>query len=177
MKRDGHDGTEFFVGTEIEKTPMYNMPTLFVVGVHDVNTIQWKLDTANDRRRDKIQHIYFGANMSFPNPPVNDAETWKQWEDMIQHFLDLGYWCTLDIDSSAVEGLAEGVLVEYSNFVPMISVKLPYLRLLGYNATLKLDDKDFDATNAGVWCHTVHSLTDRDHFTSWREYTKDEVLK
>jgi len=176
MKRAGHENTEFFVGTEIEKTPMFGKPTLFVVGVHDVNTVQWKLDTADGKRRDKIQHIYFGANMSFPNPKVNDSKTWKAWENMIQHFLDLGYWCTLDIDSTAVEGLTESMLIEYANFIPMISVKLPYLRMLGYNATIKLDDKDFNATNAGVWCHSVHDLTDRDHFTSWQEYTKDEKL-
>ena len=176
MKRAGHENTDFFVGTEIEKTPVHGTPTLFVVGVHDVNTIQWKLDTADSKRRDKIQHIYFGANMSFPNPKINDAKTWKVWEDMIRHFLELGYWCTLDIDSSAVEGLCEGALVEYSNFIPMVSVKLPYLRLLGYNATIKLDDKDFNATNAGVWCHSVHDLTNREHFTSWQEYSKDETL-
>jgi hypothetical protein len=58
----------------------------------------------------------------------------------------------------------------------MISVKIPYLQQLGYNATVKIDDKDFDATNPGVWCHSLHSLTNPANFTSWREYTKDSVL-
>jgi len=58
----------------------------------------------------------------------------------------------------------------------MISVKVPYLQQLGYNATVKIDDKDFDATNPGVWCHSLHALTNPANFTSWREYTKDEPV-
>jgi hypothetical protein len=58
----------------------------------------------------------------------------------------------------------------------MISVKMPYIRQLGYNATLKLDDKDFAATNPGVWCHSIHDLQNRDRFTDWSKYTKDETL-
>ena len=58
----------------------------------------------------------------------------------------------------------------------MISVKLPYLQQLGYNAIIKLDDKDFKSTNPGVWCHNLHSLLTRETFTDWSKYTKDEVL-
>ena len=60
-----------------------------------------------------------------------------------------------------VEGLLESALVEFDNFIPMISVKLPYIKQFGYNATIKLDDKDFAATNPGVWCHSVHDLQKR----------------
>jgi hypothetical protein len=60
----------------------------------------------------------------------------------------------------------------------MISVKLPYIQQLGYNATIKLDDKDFAATNPGVWCHSVHDLMKRDQaFTDWYKYTKDEIVR
>ena len=58
----------------------------------------------------------------------------------------------------------------------MISVKLPYINQLGYNATLKLDDRDFDATNPGVWCHSIHKLQDRSVFTDWSKYTKDQSV-
>jgi hypothetical protein len=57
----------------------------------------------------------------------------------------------------------------------MISVKLPYINLFNYNATLKIDDRDFRATNAGVWCHSIHDLQNRAVFTDWSKYTKDEV--
>ena len=176
MIREGHENTEFFVGTEIEHTPAYGKATLFVVGVQPVDIIEWKLADANAKRKDPICHIYFGANMSFPNPGVDDAMTWSRWENMILPFLQQGLWCTLDLDSKSVEGLTEGSLTEQALFIPMISVKMPYIKQLGYNATIKLDDRDFQATNPGVWCHSVHDLMDRNKFTSWDLYTKDQTL-
>ena len=176
MDRKGHENTEFFVGTEIENSPAHGKPTLFVVGLQPVDIIRWRLEEANSKRREPIQHVYFGANMSFPNPPIDDAMTWSKWENMILPFLNQGIWCTLDLDVSAVEGLLEGSLTEQALFIPMISVKIPYIKQLGYNATIKLDDKDFAATNPGVWCHSIHDLMSRDRFTSWDLYTKDETL-
>ena len=96
---------------------------------------------------------------------------------MVGDCLQNGFLCTLDLDVKSAEGLIEGPLIEYNNFIPMISVKLPYLQLLGYNAIIKLDDKDFAATNPGVWCHSLHDLKDRTKFTDWSKYTKDEVIK
>lgn len=178
MNRDGHDNARFFTGVEVEHTPVYGKKTLFVVGLQSTEEIQaWLADSAS--REDQsvhIDHIYFGANMSFPNWDVN-SEEWTQWENMIQHFLQLGYWCTLDVDVGCVQGLAEGVLVEYNNFIPMISVKIPYARLLNYNTTVKIDDRDFAATNPGVWTHSLHSLMTRETFTDWSQYTKDKIIK
>ena len=174
MKRDYDTGISedvtFFVGTEIEKTPAFGMRTLFVVGVQDASVI------LNMVRNNECTHIYFGANQSFPKLEI-DSLDWRDWEEMIMECLDADVWCTLDIDISQVEGLLEGPLVEQRKFIPQLSVKIPYLTQLGYNATIKLDDKDFKATNPGVWCHTLHSLTGRDTFTSWDEYGKDEIIK
>jgi hypothetical protein len=173
MKREGHDNVRFFFGKEVEHTPAYDMDTLFVVGVQAVEDI----DDALARSTYQTNHIYFGANMSFPNPPVNDFHTWNSWEDMICPYLEAGIWCTLDLDVNAVEGLLESRMIEYHHFIPMISVKLPYIKQLGYNATIKLDDRDFAATNPGVWCHSLHTLQNREVFTPWSKYTKDEVIK
>ena len=175
MKRDYDSGIAdsitFFTGIEIEKTPAYGMKTLFVVGVHDDQII-----TTMAKNND-CTHIYFGANQSFKTDGINDAENWRMWEDMIYVCLEAGYWCTLDLDVSEVEGLLESGLVEKQQFIPQISVKLPYLQQLGYNATIKIDDKDFKATNPGVWCHNLHDLLGRDRFTSWDQYGKDEIIK
>jgi hypothetical protein len=173
MNRDGHEATSFFVGNEVEHTPAYGMPTLFVVGVHDPQTV---LSLIKNYHR-SIDHIYFGANQSFPALDTNDGEGWRDWEFMIQTCMDQGYLCTLDLDVAQAEGLLESGLVEYRNFIPIISVKLPYIKQLGYNATLKIDDKDFQATNPGVWCHSLHELQKREVFTDWSKYTQDEVLK
>jgi len=170
MIREGHDDTvRFFHGTEVEHTPAFGKKTLFVVGLQSTDDIAINLNGC--------EHIYFGANMSFPNPEVNDGTVWCPWETMIKFFLDRGYLCTLDIDVKSVEGLAESGLCEYHNFIPMLSVKLPYVQQLGYNATIKLDDKDFAATNPGVWCHSLHDLQNRKVFTDWSKYTKDEIIK
>ena len=168
MNREGHENTKFFYGTEVEHTPALGKKTLFVVGVQSIDDIAANIQGC--------EHIYFGANQSFPNIDTNDYVKWTQWENMILSFLQKGYLCTLDIDVGCVEGLLESSLPEDDNFIPMISVKLPYIRQLGYNAVLKLDDKDFAATNPGVWCHSIHALQNRDHFTDWSKYTKDETL-
>jgi len=169
MNRPEHDNTNFFTGVEVEHTPAHGMETLFVIGVQPFSEITPRLTKP-------CQHIYFGANMSFPKIDVNNGGEWAKWENMIYHYLEMGYWCTLDVDISCVEGLCESGLCENSHFIPMISAKLPYIGQLGYNATLKLDDKDFKATNPGVWCHSIHSLLDRDNFTDWSKYTKDKTL-
>ena len=176
MNRTGHENNNFFVGTEVEHTPAFGAKTMFVVGVQPVTQIAWAIGEIDAKSRDPITHVYFGANHSFPRLKTDDADAWSQWEEMVQHFLTAGYWCTLDIDSTCVEGLCEGGLVENALFIPMISVKLPYLQQLGYNAIIKLDDKDFAATNPGVWCHSLHDLKDRSRFTSWDKYTKDQTL-
>jgi len=166
MDRDPINGEKFFTGIEVEHTPAYGKQTLFVVGVQPVEQIAKNLQGC--------EHIYFGANMSFPKLGVNDGGAWREWEQMIIPFLKKDYLCTLDVDITCVEGLVEGGLPEYYNFIPMISAKLPYIGLLGYNATLKLDDKGFQASNPGVWCHSIHSLQDRQVFTPWNCYEEDK---
>lgn len=171
------EDVNFFVGTEVEHTPAHGMRTLFVVGVQPVAEIHARAVAY------KCQHIYFGANMSFDVADTNDAEGWDRWREMIHFMLECKtiqgqkYWCTLDIDVCHVEGLHETGLTEHSRFIPMISVKLPYTQLFNYNTTIKIDDKDFDATNPGVWCWSLRDLMDRQRFTDWSKYKEDEVLK
>jgi hypothetical protein len=176
MDRPGHNNAVMFIGTEVEHSPAYGMKTLFVIGVQSTEDIEKILDDPYTQIDQKIEHIYFGANHSFPNGRA-DSRDWTRWENMIMPFIGRGYWCTLDIDVREVEGLLESTLIEYHKFIPMISVKLPYIQQLGYNATIKLDDTNFAHSNPGVWCHSLHSLTNRSSFTDWSKYTKDEVVK
>jgi hypothetical protein len=165
MNREGHDNVKFFTGTEVEKTPAFGKQTLFVVGVQPADAIALNLNGA--------EHIFFGANHSFH--PENALE-WQHWEGMIQPFLDKGYLCSLDIPITHVEQFNDGGLCDYRNFVPQIRVSIPYTKLWNYNTMLKIDDKDFDATNPGVWCHSLHSLMSRRTFTSWDDYREDSVI-
>ena len=175
MKREYTEGTKegitFFTGIEIEHTPAHGMRTLFVTGVQDTNEIL-KLASKYD-----CKHIYFGANQSFPNLQTDDADAWRPWERMIDQCLENDYWCTLDFDVSVVQGVLECMFIGHRRFIPQISVKLPYLQQLGYNATLKIDDIDFEHSNPGVWCHKLHDLLNADKFTDWDQYGKDEVIQ
>jgi hypothetical protein len=174
MKRNYSTGVgadaKLFTGIEIENTPAKGMKTLFVVGIMEEDAL------CHLAKMQGCKHIYFGANQSFPRLEVNDAAGWAPWERMIQYCLDQDFWCTLDFDVAQAEGLLESGLVEHIKFIPQISVKLPYLQQLGYNATIKIDDKDFKATNPGVWCVPLHTVTDRQYFTDWSQYGKDEII-
>jgi hypothetical protein len=175
MKRDYDSGTAeaitFFTGQEIEKTPAYGMKTLFVGGVQN------SFDVIELAEFNDCQHIYFGANQSFPSLATDDADQWRPWERMIDQCLDSDYWCTLDFDVSQVQGVLEMPVIGHRRFIPQLSVKIPYLTQLGYNATIKIDDLDFDYSNPGVWCHSLNSLTTRETFTDWDQYGKDEIIK
>jgi len=170
MKRTYDTGeradVQFFTGIEVEHTPAYGLKTLFVTGVHSIEEIALNLNGA--------EHIFFGANHSF-NP--QSPEEWDAWQDMIQFFLDKDYLCSLDIPLSAVEEFNDGGLNESDNFIPQIRVPIPYIKLWNYNTMLKIDDKDFKATNPGVWSHSLHNLQDRSKFTSWDAYKNDKVIK
>ena len=167
MKRPGHENVIFFTGVEVEHTPARGKATLFVVGLQSVEAIAANLNGA--------EHIFFGANHSF-NPAHNAYDEWQAWEHMISYFLDRDYLCTLDIPISALEEFNDGGLNDYTNFIPQIRVAIPFIKLWNYNTMLKIDDIDFAKTNPGVWCHSLHNLKDRNVFTDWSEYTKDEPL-
>ena len=100
----------------------------------------------------------------------------QEYDNMVFPLLKEGFWVTLDFPVTDTEWVLESGYTEYNRFIPMISVKLPYIDLLGYNACLKVDDKDFDATNPGVWVHKVHDLKTRETFTDWSKYTTDEII-
>ena len=167
MIRTGHnDSVKFFTGTEVEHTPALGKKTLFVVGVQSVDHIASNLENC--------EHIFFGANHSFD---PQDNLDWARWEGMVGYFLEKGYLCSLDIPITAVEQFNDSGLCEYRNFIPQIRVSIPYTKLWNYNTMLKIDDVDFDATNPGVWCHSLHSLMSRETFTDWDQYNNDKVVK
>ena len=164
------DNIIFFFGREVEHTPAYGMDTLFVTGLQPIEAIEGALTGT----KNETKHIFFGANHSF-NPQGYDEH--KEWEDMIYHFLKKDYLCSLDIPINQVEEFHESGYCEYDNFIPQIRVPIPYIKLWNYNTMLKIDDKDFKATNPGVWSHSLHKLMDRNSFTDWSQYKNDEVIK
>jgi hypothetical protein len=178
MKREYAVGTkeniDFFWGTEVENTPATGLTTLFVVGVHDIDEVVKQ----RDKTKTPCQHIYLGANQSFDpgDWQRGDLTASDSWDRFIKQVLNLGVLTTLDFDVKHVEWVLEGCYAENNNFIPQISVKIPYIEQLRYNATVKIDDIGFKVSNPGVWCHSLHDLMDRKTFTAWNEYTKDLPL-
>lgn len=175
MKRDyatgEAQGIDYFTGVEIEHTPAYNLKTLFVVGVKAPEEI-----TAIATQHE-CDHVYFGANQSF------DGKNIDGWVRQIEHVLRLGFRATLDFDVDFARHGGDCVkwfkqLNTFDGFIPMISVKIPDLTMYNNNATLKIDDRDFDATNPGVWCHSLTELTTNDQtLTEWAEYSNDQIIE
>lgn len=160
---------DFFVGIEIEKTPAYGLKTLFVSGIHRYTEIEEQL--AN---RD-ITHIFFGANHSCKF--FNDIGNLRRHEDMIEHFLKNGYYCSLDILLEDCLIFKESILCNYDRFIPQIRVPIPFISTLNKNAMLKIDDIGFNQTNLGIWTHKLSDLLLESVFTNWSAYQNDEILK
>lgn len=156
------ENINYFTGIEVEHTPAYGKKTLFVSGAHDYTTIH------TIARDNEVSHIYLGANQSFV-PGI-------EWDVMINGVLENKWLTTLDFDVKYIDWVVEGGYCENNLFIPQISVKIPYIRLLNYNAMLKIDDKDFNASNPGVWCHRLHNLQDISKFTEWSQYGKDQPI-
>jgi len=168
---DERQAVVYFTGYEVEHTICHGKFTLFVVGTPPVEEILAKAKEAG------VDHIYFGTSQSFPDIAVNDAVEWTKWIDTIKPCLNADYWCTLDLDVRQAEGLLETGLCESNRFVPMLSVKLPFISLFNYNTTVKIDDLTWGATNPGVWTHQLHDLMSKDKYTYWDQYTKDTEVK
>ena len=170
LNTEERQGVVYFTGYEVEHTICHGMKTLFVVGTPPVKEILEKA-IANE-----CKHIYFGTSQSFNPNAVTQAE-YKPWDDVILGCLKADCWVSLDFDVKHAEGVLESGYCEYERFVPMISVKLPYIKQFNYNATLKLDDITWGKTNPGVWTHQLNELMTKDKYTYWDQYTQDEEIK
>ena len=161
---------KFFIGVEVERSPLYGKQTLFVVGIQNPKEILTRC------LNNKIDHVYLGAGFTFE--PEHDNGVWDEWHYVIRTLLEADVWVTLDFDSKYAQHpwFLEMGWCEHTKFVPMVSVRMPYVEQWNYNTTVKIDDTVFKGTNPGVWCHRLHKLRDPDHFTSWSEYVGDQTI-
>jgi hypothetical protein len=170
LNTEERQGVVYFTGFEVEHTICYGMKTLFVVGTPPVQEI------IHNARKHECNHVYFGTSQSFNPKEVSNTE-YQPWDNVIKGCLEAGFWVTLDFDVKHTEGVLESGYCEYEKFVPMISVKLPYIKQFNYNATIKLDDITWGKTNPGVWTHQLHELMGMKTYTHWDQYTQDEEIK
>lgn len=156
----------FFTGVEVERTPAFGKKTLFITGIQPIEEIE--------KHCLSITHLFFGANHSFD---AASAVEYGKWEAMISHFLEKGYLCSLDIPVTIAHVVVHSYLNSHNNFIPQLRVVIPHVTKWNYNGMVKIDDVDFNATNPGVWCHSIHNLLDRNAFTSWNDYANDVLIK
>lgn len=166
-----NEDVRFFVGVHQENSFAKGKKTLYVIGEPDIEDITRRL--TQYKGEDEILHIFFGAEKSFK---VSTFEEMEGWTECVQHFLTLDYWCTIEFDISLVNFIHETDLSSWNRFIPMVSVKIPYMRDLGYNAVVKFDDVEFNYSNYGVWSHQIHNLMSNEAFTSWDAYGDDTVV-
>ena len=168
INSDDRKQTKYFVGTEIEHTPCKGQKTLFVVGIQLIDEV---IALA---KQHELNHIYLGASQSFS---PQDAQQWDHWDNFISALLKHNFLVSLDFDVQYAEDLHEEGWCENDNFIPIISVKLPYLKLFNYNTVVKIDDTTWGHSNSGVWSHSLHDLLDQNKYTAWREYSGDNIIK
>ena len=81
---------------------------------------------------------------------------------------------TLDIRASSGGSFTE--LLTNEKFTIVYALPVESIMSMRGNIVVKIDDKDFKATNPGVWCWSVRDMIQDEHFTEWGEYTKDETI-
>lgn len=161
----------FFTGIEVEHTIAYGKKTLFIIGTPSIDEIDTEIKDFKDDGY-YVEHLYFGTSQTYRNV---DMKTAKAFEKLIHHYLDnTNYWVTLDFDVADINRVHEAGFCDRHKFIPMISVKMPYIKLLNYNATLKIDDTQWGHSNPGVWSHHLQSLLRKDVFTKWEDYKGDQ---
>ena len=70
---------KFFIGKEVEKTPLHGRKTLFVIGRQNPKEILARC------LNNKIDHVYLGCADSFQ--PGDDKDSWSDWDFIISTLL------------------------------------------------------------------------------------------
>jgi hypothetical protein len=152
--------TDFMIGMEIEKTPAFNLTTLFVQGYKSYEEI-YSISKEND-----IEHVYLGANRSY--------EPGHDWNALISALLN-EFVVTLDYRNEFHTPRLTKDVWSHEKFIPMITIDVSNLCGLSKNLTLKIDDTEF--VSPGIWCVNYKDVADSKKFTAWDEYSSDAIIR
>jgi hypothetical protein len=137
---------------------------LFVVGYKSVD------DITNLAAQNQIEHIFLGANHSWPSLGTVDGPK------LIKKLLAAGYKVTVDCTFFEALGLSWH-LEPHDNFCLIAQMRSPNIeRLTKFDSYIKIDDNDFKATNSGVWVHNLKDILSDEHKTEWSKYTNDSII-
>jgi hypothetical protein len=152
--------TDFMIGSEIEKTPAFNLRTLFVQGFKSFEEI------SSIGKENNVEHIYLGANRSYE--PNHD------WNELISKLLS-EFVVTLDYKNEYHSPILTEDIWRNEKFIPMITIDVSNLCGLSKNLTLKIDDTEFKSP--GIWCVNYQDVADSKKFTAWDEYSSDAIIR
>lgn len=168
MKRpykDGvHDDVVYYVGVNVERTLAYGQKTLFL---NEMRPFQIVIDIANDR---ECTHIYIGAGSTFK---PTTTEQWTEYDVLVEGLTAAGFLVTMEHNLTQSAEFLECCFADNNMIIPVLSVEIPYISQYGNNSCLKISDKSFGETNAGVWVHSYNDMTKTDAFTHWSKYKDD----
>lgn len=164
----------YFVGNEVEKTPAFRTRTLFVVGLEE------SAEVLAMAEKEKVEHIYIGANHSIT--PANMSASMGYWEDLVRDCLEdeSNYLVTVEMGAYCFDVACDRwdePVMQHENLIPILSVPIKHVTQKNKNTVLKVDDTTFNATNEGVWCHSLSSLLTPPYFTPWSKYTDDTPVE
>ena len=164
------DKTNYFVGDEIEHTPNFGLRTLFIVGDQDMYSKQEvikKLATENN-----CQHLFFGANHSFTTRQELQLMEFVH----VLHNMSKHYKISIDVPADLIEKAMFAHIHEVKDICIQIRFPIPNVLKLNKFTQIKVDDRDFKATNPGVWTVPLTSMLNEKVFTPWDLYDNDEPV-
>ena len=93
-------------------------------------------------------------------------------------FLDKGYYVTIDYPYNLHDEVKKRFKLIWNRekFIPFCSIIFADSEE-DDNLCIKIDDKDFNKTNPGVWTMSMNHFKQSSGFTSWKEYKQDEPIQ
>jgi len=169
MKRQFEDKKDvvYYVGVNVENTLARGQMTLFL---NEIRPAQMCIDIAKDRG---CTHIYIGANGTFK--PTQSAH-WDEYDVLVEGLTEAGFLVTIEHNLTQSSWFLESCWADNNMVIPVLSVEIPYIAQYGNNSCLKITDKGFGETNAGVWVHSYNEMTSGDAFTHWSKYNQDKAV-
>lgn len=150
----------FYVGKEFHRTMAQGQETLFVEGYYNTATI------CATALNNVCPHIHLGYNGSFAPTDINDVDG---WEKVIHKILEDQIWLTLSFSDKYAQDVWEMNTMNYSTFIPLMKIELPYVNRFNYNTTVAITD-DQKMVNEGIWYHRLHDLKSTDKFLHHTRY-------
>lgn len=151
----------YSIGEECRIPSIKGTRTLYVKGIQKLKKIKEIM------LKEKCDTLFLGDGHTIEGTVewalfLEEVDRWHRSGDFEFNYI-------LHVDSNDLPWLHELICMENFDCYPLISIKMPYVGLLPYNTTISIDDYRGEATNPGVWSHTLSDLTASDKYHSRKD--------